>query len=50
MLTGVQLAGREMDEPGEAVVSHEEVLRVGREKAAVMRRLVEKIVELVPPA
>jgi hypothetical protein len=30
------------------VVSHEEVLSIGKEKSSVMTRLVEKIVELVP--
>ena len=31
----------------EVVVSHEEVLLIGRQKAEVMRGLVEKIVELI---
>ena len=31
----------------EATVSHEEVLAIGREKAEVMKSLVEKIVELI---
>jgi purine-nucleoside phosphorylase len=45
-----QLAGRKGNEAPDAVVSHEEVLQVGRQKAEVMRQLVEKVVELVPSA
>ena len=36
-----------MQRAEEATVSHEEVLLIGREKAEVMRSLVEKIVELI---
>lgn len=45
----LQLAGRVEEREPDGVVSHEEVLLIGREKADVMRRLVEKVVELVPP-
>jgi len=43
-----ELAGKPFAEVHDAVVSHEEVLQIGREKAELMRRLVEKVVELVP--
>ena len=42
-----QLAGKPVVQQAEEVVSHEEVLLIGREKAEVMRSLVEKIVELI---
>lgn len=42
-----QLAGRPVVRQEEVVVSHEEVLLIGREKAEVMKGLVEKIVELI---
>jgi len=41
-----ELAGRPLPKVEQEVVSHEEVLRVGKEKAEVMRRLVEVIVDL----
>lgn len=31
-----------------ATVSHEEVLAIGKEKAEVMKKLVESIVEMIP--
>lgn len=42
-----ELAGRPVVRQEEVVVSHEEVLLIGREKAEVMKGLVEKIVELI---
>lgn len=42
------MAGKAVAKEKEYVVSHEEVLRMGREKADVMKILVEKIIELVP--
>ncbi|KAH6910609.1 inosine guanosine and xanthosine phosphorylase family protein [Coprinopsis sp. MPI-PUGE-AT-0042] len=41
-----ELAGRKLEAPDEQVVSHEEVLLVGKEKAEVMKALVAQIVEL----
>ncbi|KAF8523787.1 nucleoside phosphorylase domain-containing protein [Hysterangium stoloniferum] len=43
-----ELAGKPFAKVQDAIVSHEEVLQIGREKAELMRRLVEKVVELVP--
>ncbi|KAH7920425.1 hypothetical protein BV22DRAFT_1107678 [Leucogyrophana mollusca] len=43
-----ELAGQPMQVPEIGTASHEEVLAVGREKAEVMRALVERIVERVP--
>ncbi|KAF8576281.1 hypothetical protein K439DRAFT_1397489 [Ramaria rubella] len=43
-----ELAGRTEQDIPDAVVTHEEVLQVGREKADLMRVLVEKVVELIP--
>jgi len=40
------LAGKKVELPQAQVVSHEEVLEIGREKAEVMRALVEQIVTL----
>jgi purine-nucleoside phosphorylase len=47
-LTGcLKLAGKPTQLPVTQVVSHEEVLEVGREKANVMKQLVERIVDLI---
>lgn len=43
-----ELAGEPVDLPYVKVVSHEEVLEIGRQKGEVMKKLVEKIVELIP--
>ncbi|KAF5384349.1 hypothetical protein D9615_003170 [Tricholomella constricta] len=43
-----ELAGKPVELPVAHVVSHDEVLEVGREKAGVMKKLVESIVELIP--
>jgi len=43
-----ELAGQPHEEVIDAVLSHAEVLQIGKEKSEVMRQLVEKIVELVP--
>ncbi|OAX33192.1 inosine guanosine and [Rhizopogon vinicolor AM-OR11-026] len=43
-----ELAGHPVELPPMATASHEEVLETGRQKAEVMRSLVERIVELVP--
>lgn len=45
-----QLAGKPVVQQAEEVVSHEEVLLIGKQKAEVMKSLVEKIVELIPSA
>lgn len=45
-----QLAGKAVARQAEEVVSHEEVLLIGRQKAEVMKSLVEKIVELIASA
>jgi purine-nucleoside phosphorylase len=42
-----QLAGRPMIARDAQVVSHEEVLAVGSEKAEVMKSLVQRVVELL---
>lgn len=39
-----QLAGIALERPSTPTVSHEEVLQVGKSKAEVVRRLVERIV------
>jgi len=44
-----ELAGKTVDFLDTEVVSHEEVLAVGKEKAEVMKKLVERVVELLPP-
>jgi purine-nucleoside phosphorylase len=44
---GLQLAGKPIQLPPAHVVSHEEVLAVGKAKAEVMRQLVETIVQQV---
>lgn len=44
--TGLQLAGRTVSKDVEVVVSHEEVLQMGKAKAEVMRQLVEEICNL----
>jgi purine-nucleoside phosphorylase len=41
-----ELAGRPMELPRQSVVSHEEVLAIGRQKAEVMKKLVARIVLL----
>lgn len=43
-----ELAGQRVELPSMETASHEEVLETGRQKAEVMRSLVERIVELVP--
>ncbi|KAG5644829.1 hypothetical protein DXG03_007554 [Asterophora parasitica] len=43
-----ELAGKPLELPVAQVVSHDEVLEVGREKAEVLKKLVESIVELIP--
>ncbi|KAG6855545.1 hypothetical protein H0H87_001305 [Tephrocybe sp. NHM501043] len=43
-----ELAGKPIELPQIETVSHEEVLAVGKEKADVMKKLVESIVELIP--
>lgn len=43
-----ELLGKAVELPQEPVVSHDEVLAVGREKAELMKKLVESIVELIP--
>ncbi|KAG2347241.1 purine and uridine phosphorylase [Suillus weaverae] len=43
-----ELAGQRIELPSMEIASHEEVLETGRQKAEVMRSLVERIVELVP--
>jgi len=43
-----ELLGKAIELPVEAVVSHDEVLAVGQEKAELMKKLVESIVELIP--
>ncbi|RPD60623.1 inosine guanosine and [Lentinus tigrinus ALCF2SS1-7] len=45
-----ELAGKPVARQEEVVVSHEEVLLIGKQKAEVMKSLVEKIVELIAPA
>ncbi|CDO77863.1 hypothetical protein BN946_scf184668.g7 [Trametes cinnabarina] len=42
-----ELAGKPIAKQEEVVVSHEEVLQIGKQKAEVMKALVEKIVELI---
>ncbi|CCM04490.1 uncharacterized protein FIBRA_06670 [Fibroporia radiculosa] len=42
-----ELAGQTVEQPPAAVVSHEEVLAVGKQKAEVMRNLVAQIIELL---
>ncbi|KAI0356848.1 hypothetical protein OH77DRAFT_1477044 [Trametes cingulata] len=42
-----ELAGKPVVRQEEEVVSHEEVLLIGKQKAEVMKNLVEKIVELI---
>ncbi|KAG6826344.1 hypothetical protein H0H92_000243 [Tricholoma furcatifolium] len=43
-----ELEGKPIELPQIQTVSHDEVLMVGREKAGVMKKLVETIVELIP--
>ncbi len=50
LLTIPKLAGQTVEEPPVEVVSHEEVLMAGRQKADVMKRLVERIIQLIPSA
>ncbi len=45
-----QLAGKAVARRAEEVVSHEEVLLIGKQKAEVMKSLVEKIVDLIARA
>ncbi|KAK0484935.1 inosine guanosine and xanthosine phosphorylase family protein [Armillaria novae-zelandiae] len=41
-----ELMGKSIELPAPEVVSHEEVLTIGREKGNVMRQLVERVIEL----
>lgn len=43
-----ELAGQRVELPSMETASHEEVLETGRQKAEVMRSLVERIVEFIP--
>jgi purine nucleoside phosphorylase len=43
-----QLAGKTLPDIQTRVVSHEEVLAIGKEKSEVMRKVVERIVEVIP--
>lgn len=43
-----ELSGKPIELPVVQTVSHEEVLLIGKKKAAVMMKLVEKVVELLP--
>ncbi|KDQ32740.1 hypothetical protein PLEOSDRAFT_1034076 [Pleurotus ostreatus PC15] len=43
-----ELLGKKVELPVEEVVSHEEVLLIGRQKGEMMKRLVEKIIDLIP--
>lgn len=43
----LKLAGKPIVPPVVQVVSHGEVLEVGKEKAKVMKQLVERIVDLI---
>lgn len=43
----LQLAGQSFVTPEEQVVSHDEVLAVGKEKAEVIKSLVQRVVELL---
>lgn len=43
-----QLAGQPVVLPASQVVSHQEVLTVGKQKAEVMKSLVQRVVELLP--
>lgn len=40
--------GKSIELPVSEVVSHEEVLTIGREKGNVMRQLVERVIEMLP--
>ena len=42
-----QIAGEKVDRPPTPKVSHEEVLHMGKEKAEVMKRLVQTIIALI---
>lgn len=44
----LQLSGKPVELPEAQIVSHEEVLAVGQEKADLMKKLVERVVELIP--
>lgn len=46
LLMHLQLAGKPVVLSETPVVSHEEVLRIGKEKANVMRALVETIISI----
>lgn len=43
-----ELSGENVETPPQEVVSHEEVLSLGKEKGDLMRKLVEKVIELLP--
>ena len=45
-----KLAGKLIDPSSAQVVSHAEVLAIGQQKADLMKKLVEKIVVLIPSA
>ncbi|TFK31645.1 nucleoside phosphorylase domain-containing protein [Crucibulum laeve] len=42
-----ELLGKQVELPVQEVVCHEEVLAIGKEKAVVMKKLVERVVELI---
>jgi purine-nucleoside phosphorylase len=46
MELSVQLAGKPLQLKEPDVLSHEEVLAVGKQKGDIMKRLVERVVEL----
>ncbi|PBL03114.1 inosine guanosine and [Armillaria gallica] len=43
-----EIMGKSIELPVSEVVSHEEVLTIGREKGNVMRQLVERVIEMLP--
>ncbi|KAK7062810.1 Purine nucleoside phosphorylase [Paramarasmius palmivorus] len=43
-----ELAGQKVEPPPQEVVSHEEVLALGKQKGELMRKLVERVIELLP--
>jgi purine-nucleoside phosphorylase len=46
----IQLAGKKFDLPPPQTVSHEEVLAIGKEKAGVLMKLVENVVDSLQSA
>jgi purine-nucleoside phosphorylase len=41
----LQLAGKKVELPKAQVVSHDDVIAIGKEKASVLMKLVEKVVD-----